>query len=119
MSKRQRLLVGAVFIVTLIGIILYSNPLRRSDAGVRRWLEKTTPMGSSLSQVEGIAFKRDWPVSHHIGRPRDEAPHGTYLQGQLGRYWSVPFYTYVTVFWSFDTNNFLTHISVWKTTDGL
>ncbi len=119
MSRKRTVFIGAIAIVALFGAALYSNPLRRSDTGVRRWLEKTTPMGSSLSDVETVAFERRWPVSRHEGRPRDGAPYGAYLQGELGRYWSVPFYTHVTVFWSFDTNNHLTDIQVWKTTDGL
>ena len=107
-------------LIALSSAALYSNPLRRSDAGVRRWMERKTPMGSSLRNVEALAFKSGWPVRYHFGRPPiDQAHYGTYLQGNLGRYWSVPFFTYVTVFWCFDTNNHLTDIQVWKTTDGL
>ena len=97
------------------------NPLRRSDAGVQRWVEKATPLGSSLSDVEAIARQRGWFWNRRESGGR-EGPWrfaGPYIRGSLGEYQGLPFRTSITVFWEFDASNRLTNIRIWRTRDAL
>jgi hypothetical protein len=113
-----RKLVIAVLVCAVAFIVfLASNPLRRSEPSVRHWLEKTTPLGSSSSDVQAAAMKRGW---YDAGLQwSDGLTTGTYLRGELGDYQGFPFRTSVTVFWEFDASNRLADIRIWKTADGL
>jgi hypothetical protein len=98
-----------------------SSPLRRTDAGVQRWLEKSTPVGSSLSDVEAVATRRGW-YFHRGEAGGHDGPWqftGTYIRGELGEYQGLPFRTSVTAFWEFDVSNRLMGIRIWKTRDAL
>jgi len=107
------------FVVCIVAFVsfLASNPLRRSEAGIRHWLEKTTPLGSTLSEVQATATKRGWYNARLQGS--DGRTTGTYLRGELGEYQGLPFHTYVTVFWEFDSTDRLANIRIWKTVDAL
>jgi hypothetical protein len=97
-----------------------SNPLRRTDTSVRRWLEKMTPVGSSLSEVEAVATRRGWFPDRrpggHAGMWRFS---DTYVSVHLGEYQGLPWRTDVTAFWEFDPSNRLTNIHIWRTIDAL
>jgi len=41
------------------------------------------------------------------------------IRAEVGSYWGVPFQTYVTIFWGFDSDGKLIDIWVWKTRDVL
>ena len=115
--KRRHLVIAlALFGLTVLGCLL-ASPLRRSEAGVSAWLAKRTPIGSSSETVRNVAQGRGWYNANLQGS--DGRTSGPYIRGELGRYWSMPFYTYVTVFWEFDSSNRLANIRVWKNTDGL
>jgi len=120
MSKQLK-----IFILTIAGVaigasfvisVLLFNPLRRPDAGVRAWLLNRMPLGSSSQEVRAYAEKQGWFNVNRQGS--DGHTSGTYIRGELGRYRSIRFYTYVTVFWEFDSSNRLAEIRIWKTTDG-
>jgi hypothetical protein len=104
------------FVVCVVAFVAYlaSNPLRWSEPSVRHWLEKTTPLGSSFSDVQAIATHRGWYDARYQGG--DGHTTGTYLRGELGDYYS-PLVTSVTVFWEFDASNRLSNFQIWKTTD--
>ena len=114
---------GRLFAVALaaLGLILggltVANPLRRPEAGVSSWLAKRTPLGSSWERVRDVAQQHGWYNPNLQGS--DGRTSGPYIRGELGRYWSVPFYTYVTVFWEFDSSNRLANIRIWKTVDSI
>lgn len=107
------------FIVCAVAFVAFlaSHPLRRSEVSIRRWLEKTTPLGSSLSDVQATAARRGWYDARAQGS--DGNTTGTYVRGELGDYQGLPFRTYVTVFWEFDASNRLSDIRIVKTKDGL
>jgi hypothetical protein len=106
----------AIALVVIVGCGMFNNPLRQSEAGVRDWMLKQTPLGTTSQEVRSIAEHHGWFNPNLQGS--DGHTSGPYLRGELGRYWSVPFYTYVTVFWEFDSSNRLANIRIWKTTDG-
>ena len=113
----RKLIIAVVVCAVAFIVFLASNPLRRSESGVRHWLEKTTPLGSSLPDVQATATKRGWYDVRLQGS--DGKTTGTYLRGELGDYQGFPFRMSVTVFWEFDASNRLADIRIWKTTDGL
>jgi hypothetical protein len=115
--KGKHFAVALVTIGLVLGGLVVANPLRRSEAGVSSWLAKRTPLGSSEEQVRAVAHQHGWYNPNLQGS--DGLTSGPYIRGELGRYWSVPFYTYVTVFWEFDSSNHLANIRIWKTTDGI
>ena len=118
-SSLSRVKLFIAFVVCVVGFVGCHalNPLRRSDLLVRRWLEKTTPLGSSLAEVQATATRHGWYDARAQGS--DGHTTGTYIRGELGDYQGLPFRTYVTVYWEFDTSNRLADIRIWKTTDGL
>lgn len=69
---------AAILVVAALVGGVASNPLRRSEAGVRSWLEKTTPLGSSLADVRATATRRGWYDARHRGSD------GHPLRGELG-----------------------------------
>ncbi len=113
----RKILIAIVSCLVAVAVFAACSPLRRSEASVRHWLEKTTPLGSSLSDVQAIARKRGWYDARHQGS--DGRTAGTYLRGELGDYQGFPFRTSVIVFWEFNASNRLADIRIWKTTDGL
>jgi hypothetical protein len=119
---RKFIIASAALVVIAAVLAFYtSSPLRRTEAGVRRWVQKSTPLGSSLSDVEAIATQRGW-FSYRGGAGGLSEPWrfaGTYVRGELGEYQGLPFRTSVTVFWEFDASNRLADIRIWKTRDGL
>ena len=114
--KRKVAILSVVCLLAL-ATFLASNPLRRSEASIRSWLERTTPFGSKLPDVQSEATRRGW--YHPNLQGSDGRTSGTYIRGELGDYQGFPFQTSVTVFWEFDASNQLTNIRVWKTTDGI
>ncbi len=115
----RKIIIGLIFVVALAVIALpVLNPLRRSDAGVEKWVAKQTPLGCSKVEVEAVARKRGW--SFHSGPGGYDGPWnlpGPYIRGELGEYQGLPFVTSVTAFWEFDTKDRLTNIRIWRTRD--
>jgi hypothetical protein len=111
----RTLVLSVVVCVAAFGALTL-NPLRRSEASIRSWLEKATPLGSSLSHVQATATQRGWYDARAQGS--DGHTSDTYIRGELGDYQNLPFRTAVTVFWEFDASNRLSDIRIWKTTDG-
>jgi hypothetical protein len=117
--KRKIKIAIVLGIIVLLGIFASNialNPLRRSAPSIRQWLEKTTPLGSTLAEVEATATKRGWYDSNLQGS--DGKTKGTYLRGELGHYREI-FTTSVTVFWEFDSSDRLVNIRIWKTMDAI
>jgi hypothetical protein len=92
---RKVIIVAAILLVAFVGWVA-SNPLRRSETGIRGWLEKKTPLGSSLSEVRATATQHGWYDANMQGS--DGQTTGTYIRGELGDYRGFPFVTSVTVF---------------------
>ena len=113
----RKLIIALIVCAVALLALLALNPLRRPESSVRRWLEKTTPLGSTLSNVQATVTQRGWYFSQNQGS--DGNTTGTFIRGELGDYRGLPFRTSVTVFWEFDGSNQLANIRVWKTRDGL
>jgi hypothetical protein len=113
----RKLIIASFACIAALGAFLASNPLRRPEPNVKRWLEKITPLGSTLSDVQATAERRGWYLRNRQGS--DGSTTGTYIRGELGDYQGLPFRTSVTVFWEFDPSNRLANIRIWKTTDGI
>ena len=47
-------------IVVLFVVMIATNPLRRSNESVRRWLQTKTPLGSSLTKVRVVLDEHGW-----------------------------------------------------------
>jgi hypothetical protein len=112
------------FLCAVVAIILFTltfltvtNPLRESESDIQLWLQETTPLGTLYSEVLQMIKVKGWYDENLQGS--DGNTPDIYLRGYIGRYWSIPFFTYVDVFWEFDHNNKLQNIRVWKTTDGI
>jgi hypothetical protein len=118
----SRIIIALVVLITLGGVVTFyaRNPLRRTDEGVKRWIEKLTPLGSSTADVRAIIVGR--------GLIPDERPGGhdgywqftnTYFRAHLGGYQGLPFRTDITAFWEFDASNRLSSIRILRTRDAL
>lgn len=96
-----------------LAVFVSASPLRRPESSIQSWVEKETPLGSSLAEVQAEATRRGWYDPRTQGS--DGRTSGTYLRGLLGEYRGLLFVTSVTVFWEFDSNNRLANIRIWKT----
>lgn len=114
--RRRFLGLAGVAIVAALLSIAWTDPLRRSDAGVESWVLKRTPLGSTVLEVRDVATAQGW-FDPNL-QASDGRTTGEYLRGSLGDYWSIPFMTNVTVFWNFDEVGKLSSVRVWRTTDG-
>jgi hypothetical protein len=107
---------GAAVAAAVIGFVIASNPLRRSEEGISAWLQTQTPLGSSRESVIAYAEKRSW--YHAQAQGSDGKIRGPFVRGELGEYRTI-FVTSVTVFWEFDAASRLERIRVSKTVDAL
>lgn len=100
--------------------IWFLSPLRRPDFGVRAWVLKKTPLGSSLAEVDSVVTTQGWFL-YRSGASDDGnwSFSGTYIRGELGTYQGLPLQTSVTAFGEFDVNDKLKNVQIWKTRDGL
>lgn len=131
---RKLILLGSVGVAVVFSVVLLSNPLRRSEEAIGRWLEKTTPLGSGMLEVRAAAMRQGWceyPAAHcdavniddgliYTDRPaKSGAVAAKYMRGHLGSYQGLPWRAFVAVFWEFDEEGRLVAIQVWKTRDTL
>jgi len=117
MKIKYILLCGVGIVSVIVTLVLFSNPLRKSNSNIQAWLQEKTPLGMSYLEVKKEIEIEGWFNPNSQGS--DGKTPKIYLRGELGRYLSVPFFTYVTVFWEFDQDNRLRNIRIWKTTDAL
>lgn len=114
MTRKHGIII--LVIVMLFVAFIWSNPLRRPEQSIRNWLEKTTPLGSSLTEVRVTASQPGWYDARFQGN--DGCSTDNYIRGELGEYQGLPFITSVSVFWEFDENDQLANIRIWKNRDG-
>lgn len=110
---RMATMVVAALLVLLTGCTV-TSPLRRSEDGIEKWVEKATPLGSSFSDVKATATRHGWYDAN--AQRSDGRVTGKFIRGDLGEY-GFPFRTSVTAFWLFDANDRLISVRIWKTSD--
>jgi len=127
---RKRKLLFSAFGVAVVALItwLFVFSLHRPESSIRASLLRSTPLGSTTQEVRTFVERQGWLDRNYIGdagflKQGTRAPAvvvgATSIRGELGHYQSMPFQTYVTAFWGFDTNDHLIDVWVWKTVDGL
>ncbi|HEV8073435.1 MAG TPA: hypothetical protein VGP21_04820 [Opitutaceae bacterium] len=115
----------ALWIISAIGIGLIAivcfriatNPLRRSDAEIRSFVQTQTPLGSSYTDVLAYVKKMKWdsPEAKDIFGKTEVLN----IQGKLGDYQGFPFVTWVFVIWKFDSSSRLESIEILRISDAL
>lgn len=125
--KKKWILTVVIIAFVSIGIVILSNPLRKSPEKLRLEMLKKTPIGMQLDEVEKIArtMGEHTTVSLTTGFPKQEIGDKRIvgvksIRTDIGDYWAIPplpMITSVTYFWGFDENGKLIDIWVWKTTD--
>ena len=117
MHAKKIISLSACVILCAWLVVVASNPLRRSEHSVSQWLQKQTPLGSSVDDVRVYAEKKGWFATWAQGS--DGRTRGKFIRGELGSYRTIVFATFVTVFWEFDSQSKLERIRIWKTVDGI
>jgi len=128
-------------VVSIVGMIWLSNPLRMPQPMVTNYILRLTPIGIHIDDViEVIEGREDWRV-HYIDQrsgfvhPRLRGEdHGwptdrnrpiignQSIRANVGAYqawYKMFFVTHVDVFWGFDEDGYLIEIYVWKSIDVL
>ena len=117
-----------VLLVLLIAfIVLFSNPLRRSESYIAEYILDITPLGTSFDDVLNSVNTKKWELNfanessgfYHQGVTPNEIVGEKSIRASLGDYQGFPLQTNVTVFWGFNSKGELIDIWVWKTRDGL
>jgi len=112
--------VGAIAVASVA--LLASNPLRRSDDAVHRWLLTNVPIGSDLATLQAVAKREGWRIK---GTWPGHQPHSDWggIDGDtvawiyLGGYRNV-LSTDVDSFWAFDGSGKLLDVRTRRMTDG-
>ena len=82
---RKKVILYSLFLLLIIfNIVIFSNPLRRSEERICEQVEKQTPIGSSYESVLTYMEKKEWYNSRFQGN--DGKTRGIYLRGEIGRY---------------------------------
>jgi hypothetical protein len=110
----------------VVAAIIVLNPLRRSEAHIRRELLRETPLGTQLASVQQHIAHKGWSVLYvseksgfYDQRKRPASVVGEKsIRASLGDYQDIPLKANVTVYWGFDKDSRLIDIWVWKTWDG-
>jgi len=114
MNMRTKFLqiVNASVLFSFVGCSTSGPPLwYKSDARVRSWLLRKTPIGADISEVRCTATKNGWEVYARKKEPST-------LTGAIGSYeLVVPFLTVVTAEWQFNSKRQLTNILVRRETN--
>lgn len=118
-----------VFVIILVGWVVFvlSNPLRKSEDGIRKNILAITPLGTEFVDVLSIISKEKWEIRYvseskgfyHQGMRPSKVVGDKSIQVFLGSYQGLPFKASVVVYWGFDADGKLIDIWVWKTWDGL
>jgi hypothetical protein len=108
---RILLFVAVVSIIAWCAFYVISNPLRKSDAELRTWLLKKTPIGSSKTTVSKTLDPIGWndPRYQRMWPSPATKP---FLGGPLGGYQGFPWYVTVSAFWEFDDDGRLKNIRI-------
>ncbi|HXP35619.1 MAG TPA: hypothetical protein VN827_08740 [Chthoniobacterales bacterium] len=96
--------ISLILVLCLLGIaartvVVLTDPLRRSDAEVREWLVKKTPLGSSFEEVRAVAIRDNWKIKFEYPFNAPSPFEGERLvKFDLGKYYSyvIPFHVIVT-----------------------
>src|ERR1700687_2561383 len=79
--------------------VVVTDPLRRSDAEVREWLLKKTPLGSSFEQVRAVAIRNDWKIAYEDPfNPREPVVGGRIIRFEVWDFhaFMIPFHVLAT-----------------------
>jgi hypothetical protein len=112
MRKRNVAIIAIVF-VAAVSVRIATNPVRRSDPEIRKWLLTKTPRGTTSNEVWSIASRQGWEL-----RSPTKVNPPTNILGKLGGYQGFPFYTFVYGIWDFDAGNNLEDIRISRIMDG-
>jgi hypothetical protein len=102
-------------------------PLWESEDGVREWILRQTPLGSSSNEVRTFIAKRGWKSKYDwMGTPSPvsekqfPAVKGSHIIGaDLGGYQGLPFHVDLDAYWGFDASGRLIDLRVRKMADGI
>src|SRR5437016_1967678 len=96
-SKKRTIIVILVLCLLGVGartVVVVTDPLRRSDAEVREWLLKKTPLGSSFEQVQEVAIRDDWKIVYEDPfNPREPVVDERSIRFEVGQFhaFMIPF----------------------------
>jgi hypothetical protein len=122
----------AIAIVAIIcaGIVVRDaliHPLWMPASGVRAWLLRRAPLGSSPEQVDALIAAHRWSRHYdwhgtpsHSSEEFYPAVKGSRIIGaQLGGYQGIPFRADLDAYWGFDESGHLIDLNVRKMVDAL
>ncbi len=119
MTRNVRLLVlvGA-FALCAAAWWFWPDSLLRPTAAIRQSVLRSTPLGSSGSEVRSLAIRKGWLVVKYAGNTGYVSDGGdvvgvTSVEGNLGDLGPMN----VSAFWGFDSQDRLVDVRVWRTFD--
>ena len=116
MRRRNVAIIAIVFVAAVVAAVsvrIATNPVRRSDAEIRKWALTKTPRGTKSNEVWSVAYRQGW----ELDSPPTKRNPVTNIVGRVGSYQGFPFYTYVYGVWVFDTSNSLEDIRISRISD--
>ena len=119
-----------IFAICCAGIIVrdaWIHPLWMPASGLRSWILRRAPLGSSSEQVDAFIAAHHWSRHydwHGTPSPTSEKPYpavkGTRVIGAyLGGYQGIPFRADLDAYWGFDESGHLIDLNVRKMVDAL
>ena len=101
-AKRKAVVAILAIVLLSIGartLVVVTDPLRRSDADIREWLLKKTPIGSSFEEVRAVAIRDDWKITYEDPfNPRQPVVGERVVRFEIGHYRSfvIPYHVFAT-----------------------
>ena len=126
MKKRTVIILS---VIALVIVTILNNPLFRSQRRMRNEILRLTPIGTSMDDVLTVIESQEGWEIHKISYDRgyryprgyEPIPEGQTIIGDkyIEVFYTLPFNTYVTVFWGFDEDEILIDVYTYKEFDCL
>ena len=99
----RTVVVLVVFGALVLAAQLLTNPLLRSNDGIRGWLLKQAPLGSKFEDVKALTVKKKWSARDGWGGEQYRPVKGIHwLQADLGEYRFFFWPWHAHAMWGFD-----------------
>lgn len=126
MTRRKVVwLSGLAAVAVFLGVLVWTDPIRWSEAHIQQWVLRKAPLGSSVAEVKALIEKQGWKSDYEWrGTNLDANPRSfPYVRGghiigaYLGHYQGLPWRADVDAFWGFDDEGKLIDFHVRKDYD--
>jgi len=125
--NKKRVIIFLFIIFLLSIVVIFTNPLRKSQTKLHEWIVLKTPINTSIVEVRNLIVQNKWEAIYEWkGSPsvssRNKFPgvKGSHIIGAyLGHYQGLPWRVDVDAYWGFNSEGKLIDLRVRKMADSI